>query len=157
MVPYPDHHGSGAGRGRHRFLKGSSAAMVLAAPVTSLPFIITGHAAPDDPIRIGVIRRGGRGIGAVLGALGAGTKDIYPAAGHHTDDARAGATVQEKNINVVALCNLFPDRINRCSEQLRRLAPPIKVPTETCFTDFDGYKNLLAIPANNEMIRQVWI
>ena len=141
-----------AGLSRRRFLKDSSAAVAGAAAVANLPFIVTSHAVPDDPIRIGVIGCGGRGTGAVLDALGAATNVIYPAAGYHTEDAKAGAVVQEKNIKVVALCDLFPDRINRCREQLRKLTPPIEVPTEMCFTGFDGYKKLLAVPEINYII-----
>ncbi len=137
---------------RRRFLGQSYLAVAGAATAANLPFVQTLHAAPDDPVRIGVIGCGGRGTGAVLDALGAATKVIYPAAGYHTEDVKPGASVRERNIEVVALCDVFPDRIQRCREQLKNLTPPIDVPSETCFSGFDGYLKLLAVPQINYVI-----
>ena len=135
---------------RRAFLKRSSLA---AAGAAALPSIITAHAAPDDPIRIGLIGCGGRGTGALLDALGAATNVIYPAAGYHTEDVKAGAQVTASNIQVVALCDVFKDRIDRCREQLRNLNPPIQIPDEMCFDGFDGYQKLLAVPDINYVIQ----
>src|SRR5712692_8569691 len=57
---------------RRQFLKNSSFAMAGAAAITELPFVNTSRAAPDDPIRVGVIGCGGRGTGAVLQRAGRG-------------------------------------------------------------------------------------
>src|SRR5882724_319356 len=95
---------------RRQFLRRSTIAVASAAAVSNLPFIVTSHAAADDPIRIGLIGCGGRGTGAVLDALGAATKVIYPDAGYHTEDVAEGAVVQRKDLQVMALCDVFPDR-----------------------------------------------
>jgi len=135
---------------RRRFLKRSSLAVATAAAVSELPWIQTAHAAPDDPIGIGVIGCGGRGTGAVADALGAATKVIYPQSGYHTEDLAAGAAPTAKNVKVVALADVFPDRLNNCREQLSRLE--INIPNEKCFTGFDAYKQLLAVPEVNYVI-----
>jgi len=132
---------------RRGFLKQAG---IIAATTVAAPYVITTHAAPDDPIKIGVIGCGGRGTGAALDALGAATKVIYPSAGYHTEDVEEGAVVQRKDIQIVALADLFPDRLERCRKNLEKLG--IKIPDEHCFTGFDGYKKLLAIPEVNYVI-----
>jgi predicted dehydrogenase len=134
---------------RRSFLRAS--ALAAGAALTELPFAITTHAANDDPIRIGLIGCGGRGTGALLNALGVRTKVIYPAAGYHTEDVAAGAGCSGKNIKVVALADVFPDRLNRCRGQLRQAG--IEVPPDQCFTGFDAYRKLLAIPEINYVIQ----
>jgi len=135
---------------RRGFLKQSSLAMAGAAAAGQLPFLITTHAAPDDPIRIGLIGCGGRGTGAVLDALGAATKVVYPQAGYHTEDVAQGTTVLHKDIQVIALADVFKDRIDRCRQQLRLL--DINIPSEMSFVGFDAYKQLLAVPEINYVI-----
>jgi predicted dehydrogenase len=144
------HNSEAAAVSRRQFLKHSSVAMAGVAAVSQFPFVVTSHAAPDDPIHVGVIGCGGRGTGAVLDVLGAQTKVIYPQAGYHTEDVAEGAVVQRKNVRVQALCDVFPDRLNACRQQLSKLG--INVPNERCFTGFDGYKKLLAIPEINYVI-----
>lgn len=129
---------------RRGFLKNSTLAAASVAAAAQFPFVITGHAAPDQPIRIGVIGCGGRGTGAALDALGAATKVVYPKSGYHTEDVAANAAAAEKNIRIVALCDVFPDRLRMCREQLKKLN--MQIPDEACFTGFDGYKGLLAMP-----------
>src|SRR5258708_212747 len=136
---------------RRHFLKSSSVAAAGMAALAEGPFVVTAHAAPDDPIRIGLIGCGGRGTGAVLDALGAATKVIYPDAGYHTESVAEGAVVQRKDLQVVALCDVFPDRLNTCRGQLKKLG--INIPDEMCFTGFDGYKKLLAVPEINYVIQ----
>jgi predicted dehydrogenase len=135
---------------RRDFLKHSSLAVGGAAAAAQLPFVITSHAAADDPIRIGVIGCGGRGTGAVLDALGAATKVIYPQAGYHTEDVAPGTKIERKDIKVIALADLFKDRLDLCREQLRQLQ--INIPEELSFTGFDAYKKLLAVPEINYVI-----
>ncbi|MFO1497695.1 MAG: Gfo/Idh/MocA family oxidoreductase [Verrucomicrobiota bacterium] len=136
---------------RRQFLRNSSLTMAGAAAASQWPFVLTSHAAPDGPIRIGLIGCGGRGTGAVLDALGAATKVIYPDAGYHTEDVAEGAVVQRNDIQVVALCDVFPDRLNTCRQQLKKIG--IQIPDERCFTGFDGYKQLLAVPEINYVIQ----
>lgn len=135
---------------RRCFLKNSSLAAAGAAAVSNFPFVVTSHASPDDPIRIGVIGCGGRGSGAVLDALGAETNVIYPKSGYHTEDIREGTKPANKNVNVVALADVFQDRIESCRNNLAKLG--ITVPTEHCFSGFDAYKKVLAITDVNYVI-----
>lgn len=138
-------HCSQAQTPRLPFLRTST----LAAASTA-PFIITAHAAPDDPVRIGIIGCGGRGTGAALDALGAATKVIYPKSGYHTEDVAANAQVTEKNVKIVALADVFKDRLEDCRKNLKNLNMPI--PDEMCFTGFDAYKKLLAVGEINYVI-----
>jgi len=148
MNTQPDSHSlSRPDLSRRQFLKGSSLA---AAGAAAFPYVHTTHAAPDDPIRIGLIGCGGRGTGAVLDALGAATKVIYPSAGYHTEDVDASAKLETKNIQVVALADMFQDRINSARENFSKLG--INIPDERCFTGFDAYKKLLAIGEINYVI-----
>jgi predicted dehydrogenase len=144
------HGSSDTHQTRRSFLKTSSLAAAGAVTVGTFPFVRTAHAAPDDPIRVGVIGCGGRGSGAVLDVLGAETTVIYPKSGYHTEDVKEGAAAANKNVKVVALADVFQDRINSCRANLGKLG--IDVPAENCFTGFDGYKRLLAIPEINYVI-----
>ena len=135
---------------RRRFLKRSSVAVVSAAALSDFPWVQTAHAAPDDPIRIGLIGCGGRGTGAVADALGASTKVVYPQAGYHTEDLAPDATLANKQVKVIALADVFADRLNSCREQLARLN--MAIPGEMCFTGFEAYKQLLAVPEVNYVI-----
>ena len=80
-----------SGHSRRDFIKRSTIAAAGAAAVAEHQFAILGHAAPDAPIRVGVIGCGGRGTGAVLNVLQASTKVIYPKTGYHTEDVAEGA------------------------------------------------------------------
>lgn len=72
-------------------------------------------------IRVGLIGCGGRGTGAAL--------DCVKAA---------------PNIEIVALGDLFPDRIESCRKTLMEsAADACKVTPEYCFTGFDNYKGVL--------------
>ena len=134
---------------RRQFLKRSSLVVATTAVASQFPFVLTGQAAPDDPIRIGVIGCGGRGTGAALDALGAATNVIYPKAGYHTEDVTQ-STYAEKNVKIVALADLFPDRLDRCQAQLKKLN--MEIPSEMCFTGFDAYQKLLAVKEINYVI-----
>ena len=61
-----------------------------------------------------------------------------------------GTTVEQKDIKVVALADLFEDRLDHCHGNLHKLG--IDVPKEHCFTGFDAYKQLLAMPEINYVI-----
>jgi predicted dehydrogenase len=139
-----------ASTNRRQFLKDSSLAAVGAATLGQLPFVRTAHAAPDDAIRIGLIGCGGRGTGAVADALGAATDVNYPQAGYHTENIKANAITASKNVQIVALADVFPDRLSACREQLQKLN--LNIPAERCFVGFDAYKQLLAVPEINYVI-----
>ena len=135
---------------RRQFLRNSSLAAAGAAALAQVPFVITAHAAPDDPIRIGLIGCGGRGTGAVADALGAATDVNYPQAGYHTENIKADATAAKNNVQVVALADVFPDRLKACREQLSKLN--MNIAQDHCFTGFDAYQKLLAVPEINYVI-----
>ena len=135
---------------RRSFIKKSTLALAGAATIKQAPFVLTTRTAPDDPIRIGVIGCGGRGTGAAFNVLQAATQVIYPQQGYHTEDAAPNAQAAAKNIQVIALADLFPDRLAACREQLTKL--DIQLPDEACFTGFDAYKQLLAMDAVNYVI-----
>ena len=122
----------------------------MAGAAAALPFVHSAQAAGDIEVKIGLIGCGGRGTGAVLNALGTATNVIYPAAGYHTEDAASGARPSNKNIQVIALADLFPDRIAECKSQLEKVGSSI--PNERCFTGFDAYKQLLAVGEINYVI-----
>jgi predicted dehydrogenase len=129
---------------RRHFLKSAS---LVAAGAAVAPYVITSHAAPDDPIRVGLIGCGGRGLGAVGNVLSAGP-----------------------NIKLVAIADLFPDNLQKARKQLETLgakgnanwAPGtettelkdvnIKLDDDHCFVGWDAYKKLLAIPEINYVI-----
>jgi len=135
---------------RRQFLAGSSLALAAAWATGKVPFV---HAAGSDglnEVKIGLIGCGGRGTGAVLDALGAAAKVIYPATGYHTENVADGAKVEKKDIRVQALADLFPDRLAKCREQLTKLG--VSVANDHCFTGFDAYKQLLALDDVNYVI-----
>lgn len=134
---------------RRGFLK-QSTLLASALATAQAPFIITMHAQPNIPIKVGVIGCGGRGTGAVLDALGAATHVIYPEKGYHTENVAEGAAVKNKDIQVIALADLFEDRLQECRAQLAKLG--IKIPKEMCFTGWDAYKKLLQIEEINYVI-----
>jgi myo-inositol 2-dehydrogenase/D-chiro-inositol 1-dehydrogenase len=83
---------------------------------------------PPDVIRVGVIGCGGRGTGAA--------KDCLTAA---------------ERVELVALGDLFPDRVAKCRENLARVASEnpslksrIKVKDAQVFSGFDAYRKVIA-------------
>ncbi|MBP6774082.1 MAG: hypothetical protein KA154_13870, partial [Gemmatimonadaceae bacterium] len=110
---------------RRSFVEASGLALAaLAAPRQA--FAIGRRTA--DPIRIGLVGCGGRGTGAVRDAVRA-----------------------SDNVQIMALGDLFPDRITsaqtgfaRTVAEDPRFAAAYKVTPEKCFTGFDAYKQVLA-------------
>ena len=136
---------------RRQFLKDSCSGITVAATVAaSLPFVATSHAASDVPIRIGVIGCGGRGTGAALDALQAATEVIYPTDTYHTEDAARGARAAAKGVQIVALADVFQDRLERCREQLQKVGMP--VPKDRCFIGFNAYEQVMNLPNVNYVI-----
>jgi myo-inositol 2-dehydrogenase/D-chiro-inositol 1-dehydrogenase len=102
---------------RRAFLKASSAA----AATVALSVERAAHAAGSDIIKVGMIGCGGRNAGAAAQAL----------------TADAGA-------RLVAMCDIFRDRINAKREQLKTAkGDQVTVDDEHCFTGFDGYKHVI--------------
>lgn len=136
---------------RRQFLRHASLSLAGAAALGELPRVHAAEAPATTEVKIGLIGCGGRGTGAVLDAIGAATNVIYPASGYHTEDVAEGARVENKNIQVVALADLFEDRLARCRNQLAKLG--IEVPKQHCFVGFEAYRQLLAMPEVNYVIQ----
>jgi len=109
------------GTTRRNFLK-TSGAVASAAVATNA--VLAGravHASVDDTLKIGLVGCGGRGTGAAANALQA---DPYS--------------------KIVALADLFPDRMEQCRKLLSRQAKDRFAATdETCFSGIDAYKALI--------------
>ena len=96
-------------------------------------FVLPGaRIAGSDAIRVGLIGTGGRGTGAA-----------------------ANVIQSSEGVELVALGDLMPDRLNDCREQLSKLskedpkvAAAVKVTDERCFTGFDAFKKVLASDVN---------
>jgi myo-inositol 2-dehydrogenase/D-chiro-inositol 1-dehydrogenase len=105
------------------------ATTATATIAATLPRRAFGIGRPDaDPIRIGVIGCGGRGTGAARDALAA-----------------------SENVSIVALGDLFPDKLKSSREQFARMiadqpamASRYQVTEERCFTGFDAIDKVLA-------------
>jgi predicted dehydrogenase len=110
------------------------------------------HAASGDDfqVKIGLIGCGGRGTGALMDCIGAATKVIYPKSTYHTEDAAEGAKATNKNIQVIALADLFDNRMDDCHRNLQKVG--YEVPKERQFLGFNAHQKLLAIPEINYVI-----
>jgi myo-inositol 2-dehydrogenase / D-chiro-inositol 1-dehydrogenase len=100
---------------RRTFLQTSATAVAVGgAMLASNPV----HAAGSDVLKVALIGSGGRGRGAAENAL-----------------------LADKNVKLVALCDLFEDRLNEALNLLKKEYPnQVDVPNERKFTGFDGYK-----------------
>ncbi|MCP4709091.1 MAG: Gfo/Idh/MocA family oxidoreductase [Planctomycetes bacterium] len=103
---------------RRDFIKTSTAA--------SMAVLLSGtshvYAGGSDVIRVGLIGCGGRGT-----------------------DAARNCFDSSENIEVVALGDLVPDRVESCLGTLkRRLGDSCKVTPGTCFTGFNAFKDVIA-------------
>ncbi len=136
---------------RRRFLGHSSLAAAGLAVAAQAPFVhLVGAAAADMQVNIGLIGCGGRGMGAVLNAMGAATKVIYPSEGYHTEDPDANAKIARPNIKVVALADVFEEKVENCRSRLEKVG--CNVAKDRCFVGFDAYKKLVALPEVNYVI-----
>ena len=98
---------------RRQFVRTGTAATAAAA--------LTGARRQDTPpLRIGLIGCGGRGTGAVENCL-----------------------ESSKNVTLVAMADMFDNRLRASRKQLSRLEG-YDVPDANCFTGFDAYKQLIA-------------
>lgn len=101
-------------------------ATALTAAGFALP--LGAHASGSDVIRVGLVGCGGRGTGAARDCLRAG-----------------------EGIELVAMGDLFPDRLEQSRNQLAEVgaedavfASRLKVTDDMCFTGFDAYQKVLA-------------
>jgi len=75
----------------------------------------------EERLRVGLIGCGDRGTGAAQDCVNAAA-----------------------NIQIVALGDLFPDRLEACKQKLCELGPAYQVFDEHCFVGFEAYKGVLA-------------
>lgn len=114
---------SAAGTSRRTFLGNVSRSGIAAATVGSLvgaAGLRNAHAAGDDEIRVAVIGCGGRGTGATIDAL----------------------SVPGGNLKVVAMADVFPDRLSIKKQSLlaqEQYKEKIDVPEDRSFIGFDAY------------------
>jgi len=101
--------------GRRDFLKASAAA------VAGLSIARGAHAAGDDVIKVGMVGCGGRCAGAAANAMAA-----------------------DPGVRLVAMTDLFPDRVASRREALKRQMPDqVAVDDDHCFSGLDGYKKVI--------------
>lgn len=103
---------------RRGFLKTTAAGALALGPLT---IARSAHAAGDETIRIGMIGCGGRCTGAAAQSLLAGPY-----------------------VKLVAMCDLFEDRVQAARNNLRREAKDqVQVDDDHCFVGFDGYQKVI--------------
>lgn len=101
---------------RRDFVKSAAAAV---AATGAFPYFAHGRAA-DRPLKIGLVGCGGRGTGAAHDALNA-----------------------DPNVKVVALADVFKDRLEGCRKSLADKSKQ-EISDQNCFVGFDAYQKLLA-------------
>src|SRR5690349_12020696 len=113
--------GSSGSPSRRSFLK-STAAIGAAATLASFGTNFA-HAAGSDTIKVGLVGCGGRGTGAAEDCAG-----------------------PNEGVQIVALGDMFQERINSCREGAgnRLGAEKFKVKDDKCFTGFDAYQKVIA-------------
>ena len=90
------------------------------AKALGLPPIL--KAAPKGKkLRAGLVGVGNRGTGAAMNFISSGP-----------------------DLHIVALADVFQDRIDACRDRFSKLK--MEIPIENCFTGFDAYKQLMALP-----------
>ena len=105
---------------RRHFLR-TSATVAAASTLASLEVARFAHAAGGDMIKVGMIGCGGRNSGAIVQALTA-----------------------DKGARLVAMCDIFMDRIQDKLNHIRAAKPDqVQVTRDHCFTGFDGYKRVI--------------
>lgn len=104
---------------RRDFLKRS--AVAASAAVSATQIARHAHAAGSDIIRVGMIGCGGRNTGAAAQALTA-----------------------DPGARLVAMCDIFMDRVQSRRQRLRdQMKEQVTVDDDHCFAGFDGYKQVI--------------
>jgi len=115
-----DQSKTSTGMTRRGFLKRSTAAASLAA-TAGLAVSRTAHAAGSDVIKLGMVGCGGRCTGAADNAMTA-----------------------DPGTRLVAMTDLFPDRVQASRNNLKKRKPDqVAVDDAHCFSGLDGYKNVI--------------
>lgn len=109
-----------AASSRRRFLQ-QSAALVGGSAMAASGIARSAHAAGSDVIKIGLIGCGGRGSGAAVNAMNAG-----------------------KDVRLVAMADIFEDRVLGARDRLRQLKPDqVAVDDDHCFVGFQAYQQVI--------------
>jgi predicted dehydrogenase len=107
---------------RRAFLK-TSATVAATTTLVGLDLSRFAHAAASDTIRVGLIGCGGRNTGAGAQALKA-----------------------DPGARLVAMCDIFMDRVHAARQAIRKECPgQVEVPEDHCFTGFNGYKHVIEL------------
>ena len=105
---------------RRRFLQ-DSAILASGAALGTLALSRSVHAAGGGTIKIGMIGSGGRCSGAAAESMAA-----------------------SPDVKLVAMCDLFENRVKGARDSLRTQAPnQVLVDDDHCFTGFDGYQKVI--------------
>ncbi|MFW6161993.1 MAG: Gfo/Idh/MocA family protein [Planctomycetota bacterium] len=111
-----DRRDADGGSSRRDFLR-----MASGAALGSLALQAGVYAAGDDVIRIGMIGAGGRCTGAAANAMNV-----------------------DKGVRLVAMCDIFMDRVKARRRHLKKkYKDQVDVPDEHCFAGFDAYKKVI--------------
>lgn len=112
---------------RRSFLK-TSATAAATVSLANLSVSRFAHAAGSDVIKVGMIGAGGRNTGAGAQALAA-----------------------DKGTQLVAICDIFMDRVKGARESIKTelaksgRADAVQVPDANCLTGFDAYKRVIEL------------
>ena len=106
---------------RRQFIRTSATVAAGSLAVGTMTAQRGAHAAGSDAVRVGLIGCGGRGTGAAFNALEASSR-----------------------VRVVALADVFADRLDSCRMRLLEAGDRAVVADEHCYTGFDAYRELLA-------------
>ncbi len=105
---------------RRDFLKASTVAAAGGSALTGLGLASNAHAAGSDVIKVGLIGCGGRGTGAAEQSVTSGP-----------------------NVKLVAMGDMFQDRVDACRSNLTKLGEKAEVSPDRCFTGFDAYQKVI--------------
>jgi len=115
---------------RRDFLKTSGSALAGAALAAPLAVPRPGYATEDNTIRMALVGCGGRGTGAAANAL-----------------ATKGPA------KLVALADVFPDRIERSHKVLtEKVGARVDVPPERQFVGFDGFRKAIDVLGKGDLV-----
>lgn len=108
---------------RRSFLQTSSTVAAAAGTIGSATFAQRSvHAGEDNTIRIALIGCGGRGTGAASNSL----------------------SVPNEQVKLVAMADVFPDKLSASHAQLQKdFGDKVDVPEDRRYVGFDGYKNAM--------------
>ena len=105
---------------RRNFLKGSSA--LLASSLTASSALAEIKPV-SKTLKVALIGCGGRGTGAANQILKV-----------------------DNNIKLVALADLFSDKVDSAKKRFARLKDKVELSDDSCFSGFDAYKKVMAMP-----------